>query len=491
MLEQGKREPVDPVTAADETMAAAEFVTFHNKGGNYEMFVLKDGFLAPGAEAYIRKAVEAAHPLATSHEKEEVIVHVRDRTLRERADIEAKAEPFWGVSNGVVDWQTGEFMGFAAFRAKYPGVLLQRRLPVVYDPAKWPLRFMAWLREVQPNPDGRRVLLDHFASVLDKRRGQKRVCLLVWGPKNSRKTTFLNIEKALLGDDNVTAIPLHHLCGDNRFASAGVVGKALDAPDELAEELPLKYLGPFKDLTGGSSIWVERKGKDGFDYWPHIKIHVATNKPPTMRSVEDMAWWDRWQVVQFDQELNHDEMDDGVAASLVAPEELSGIFNVLLGIVRRQLGSGFMFVPNPEDAQNAWLGQAEPVRTFLSAYVTVAADGLVKKADLYAKWNAWRLQRGHVNVSETRFNELVGEVFGAQAAVRRILGKNAKVWVGIAARDIAGNGQAALHPDSATGSTASGILSRPMWNNNRKGVRGQKAVASVAEGLRALFGRTA
>ena len=117
MLEQGKREPVDPVTAADETMAAAEFVTFHNKGGNYEMFVLKDGFLAPGAEAYIRKAVEAAHPLATSHEKEEVIVHVRDRTLRERADIEAKAEPFWGVSNGVVDWQTGEFMGFAAFRA--------------------------------------------------------------------------------------------------------------------------------------------------------------------------------------------------------------------------------------------------------------------------------------------------------------------------------------------------------------------------------------
>jgi P4 family phage/plasmid primase-like protien len=486
--EQRRREPVDPARVAEEIMAQTEFVTYHNRGASYEMFILKDGFLTEGAEAYIRKAVEAAYPSATSHEKEETIAHVRDRTLRERGDVEGKAEPFWGLQNGVVDWRTGEYFTFEAFKQAHPDVLLLHRLPVTYDPSKWPLRFLAWLREVQPNADSRRILLDHFAALLDKRRSRKRVCLLLWGPTNSRKTTFLNVERAFMGDANVSGIPLHQLCGDNRFAMAGVVGKSLNAPDELQEEMPLKYLGPFKRLTGGFTIWVEKKGIQGYEDLPWVKVHIATNKPPTMKNVEDMAFWDRWQVVEFDQALTHDEMDDGVLPMLTAPEELSGILNVLLGVVRRQASQGFTFPPVPEDSQNAWLGQAEPARTFLGAYVSAQPDGYVRKADLYAKWNAWRQQRGHVNISETRFNELVGEVFGAQAAVRRIMGKNAKVWVGIAVREANGNGQTALHENPATGSTGFDLTPASRGNSIKKGVRGQKAVVSVAEGLRALFG---
>lgn len=476
---------LDCDATATDVLASGRFVSFIDSG---DTFVWRQGVLDKNAEMVVNRMVEAAHPEATSHEKAEVFIHVRDRTLTDRKDSEAASWPFFPMENGVIDIRPGgKFFDFDAFAKAYPEVLPFNRLQITYDPAAKCPNYWRFLTKLLPSIDDQTLLWDHFASILDRRPTRRRALLLFSDKPGTGKTTQLNVETALVGAENCVSIPLHLLCGEDRFAASGLYGKMLTSWDDLAD-IPLKFLGQFKVITGGGPFSGQRKGRPMFDFVPHARLHYTTNKAPPVKDVTDEAWWERWDAIECKNVIKKPSRQE--AAKLIEPRELSGIFNQLLKVVRTQITTGhFKRIPSSVETQDVWQSQAEPARAYLLSQVFTDPNEWCSHTELFRAWNVWRQKRQPVpsQISSTRFNELVASTWGVDRSTRRGT-ERTHAWVGISykGRD---------RDQSELGGPIEPISTTPkrLFSNIEKGIGSQKSVLSVrvSEGLGALFGEEA
>jgi P4 family phage/plasmid primase-like protien len=410
-----------PEILADEIMKECYFITFSDDN---EIWVYTEGIYGRHGEAVIKKVIEKAVPEATTHFTNEVVNHIRRRTYVERAKVGLADWYLIAVQNGVVDLRAGSFLPHD------PKRILLNKLPVKYDPNANCRRFFDFLRKIQPDTDSRTKLLDHFAACLD-RRPKKRRALLSIGERDTGKSTFLFVVEALLGKENVSNIPLQELCGDDKFAMARLYGKLANIYSEL-ETIPLKQLGHFKALTGGDWISGQLKHKDSFDFLPCVKLFFSCNTPPDVKDVADEAFFSRWDVTYWEKRVDWKERDENLKWKLVQPEELSGILNVLIGVLRRQVRTGsFSFESSPSEVRDYWLFKSEPARTFLKSVVIRRTDAYVKRSGLFGKWEAWRIAGSFVQISPAKFNSLVGQLFSAAKTQKRINGKTTDVWLNL------------------------------------------------------------
>ena len=175
------------------------------------------------------------------------------------------------VRNGVLDPTTG------ALRPHSPDNLLMGAWAVEYDPDAECPRIMAYLHH--HFPDQVDAVLDTMARVLDRKNPQDRV-LYLFGPPRTGKSTLLAVLTHMVGPDAYKAIGLHELV-TNRFAVAGLFGKALNAAAELNPE-DVRRTDIFKRLTGGDPVEGEYKYHDSFTFVSHAFLAFAANSVPGM-----------------------------------------------------------------------------------------------------------------------------------------------------------------------------------------------------------------
>jgi hypothetical protein len=143
-----------------------------------------------------------------------------------------------------------------------------------------------------------------------------------------------------------------------------------------------------------------------------------------------------------------EDKDENLKERLTTPEELSGLLNILIGVMQRQVQTGaFKLEPSPTETRDYWLSEAEPARIFLKDNVIAVPDGVIKRSVLYRRWTEWRLKRSLVPVSEQRFNQLIEGMFKALKTSKKIGGSAEKVWLGLKFRDEANKGQEELIPE--------------------------------------------
>jgi P4 family phage/plasmid primase-like protien len=236
------------------------------------------------------------------------------------------------VLNGVLDLASGEL------EPHRPGLWLSTLgLPITYDPGAG-AHAPAWR--------------DYFASVLpaDAPPGWgfelvrwlltpasgKRPAVLLYGPGDDGKSTFLGLLSDVLGGatgSSVSAVPLQVLSSD-RFAQADLFGSVLNVCADLPDE-PLVGADIFKRITGGDLIRAERKYGHGFNFSPHAHLLFSSNHPIRLKTaMQDRAFWGRWLVVPF--RANFSEGSSirlsigALRESLLAPAALSSLLNAAL-----------------------------------------------------------------------------------------------------------------------------------------------------------------
>ena len=402
-----------------------------------DVWAQRKGVLEDAAHL-IRRLVERGVYNASEHFKNEVRAHIRDRLpLIERKKAEAESWPYFamGEAGGVLDVRPGGTFepDPDKFLAAHPGVLLFNRLPVEYDPSARCPDYWRFLTHALPSVDDQTLLWDHFASALD-RRPRKRRALLIWGPLNCGKTTQLTVEHAVFGEDNTTDVPLADLCGRDRFASAKLVDKMLNLSDELEEDVAIKYLEAFKALTGGGRFNSRNLYQRSFDWWPHNRFHVAANVAPPLDSVNDEAWWDRWDDLNFKVQIENPS--ERQKRKMLEPSSLSGIFNQLLKVVRRQIENDRFKIVRPGlETKERWLGQSEPARVYALNQVVRVPDEWVSHKELKDDWERWRKRRNPAPapVSSQDFNRVIADALSLDPEARATP-KRVHAWLGISYR---------------------------------------------------------
>lgn len=147
----------------------------------------------------------------------------------------------------------------------------------------------------------------------------QRLFLLTGGGGNG-KGVFLDVVRALVGDDNFSAVPLRRF-SETQFASAELHGKLANVCGDIDAKF-IEDTGRIKELAGGDKIDAERKGKDPFKFLFWGKAIFSANAIPGA-SDSSKGWLRRWEVINFPYEPT--KPDPTLSARCTTPDELAGI----------------------------------------------------------------------------------------------------------------------------------------------------------------------
>lgn len=321
------------------------------------------------------------------------------------------------VSNGLLDWRSGEL------RPHDPDVVSTVQSPVSWDPSATCPAFDRFLAEVVP-ADAVDLILEVAAYVLYPGNPLRRAVLLL-GPGRNGKSVLLGVLRALVGDRNVSAVPLQALA-ENRFAAAELFGKLANISGDL-DARAIRNTDLFKMATGNDAILAERKYGAAFSFVPFTTFVFAANEAPISSDQTD-AWFDRWLVVPFDNRIPDERVDPHLLARLTTPAELSGLLAKAAPALRRLMArNGFDQPASVQKAGESYRDKLDTVRGFVAEFCTLHADAWVPRPALYRSYRSWAGESGRLPVSVEKFNEHLRRAYTVTETTRR----GARGWAGI------------------------------------------------------------
>ncbi|WP_009992975.1 DNA primase family protein, partial [Saccharolobus solfataricus] len=263
-----------------------------------------------------------------------------------------------------------------------------------------------------------------------------RKAFMILGPRGTGKSTFINLIKKLLGRGNVVNIPLHILFGDkNRFVLAELYHKLVNAVSET-KEYNLDDMDTLKVLTGGDRITADVKFKDPITFTPYAKLVIASNKPPTIRDKNDMAFWHRWLIIEFP---NQFEDNTAWGDKTFTEDELEGILTVsILAFSRVLLHGKFDFEQTEEEVRGIWLSTIDYVYKFVKEklkhgeiMITKNADDYVRVKELYRMYLEYCSTNGYNATTYKGFVRRLRDYFNLTVVMKNVEGKRFRAVVGI------------------------------------------------------------
>jgi putative DNA primase/helicase len=183
-----------------------------------------------------------------------------------------EAKYYINAKNGLISLETWEL------EPHRPEVYFLTQLDAEYDPNVYAEEWDDFLKKVTDTESI--LVLQEFIGycLLPDCRFEKALALV--GPGGSGKSTFLEVVRAVLGDDNTTGFSIQQLESE-RFARSELIGKLVNIYNDLPYTA-LEKSDIFKQLVSGDPIQVERKYKQPFLARLYAKLIFSANQlPPT------------------------------------------------------------------------------------------------------------------------------------------------------------------------------------------------------------------
>ncbi len=298
------------------------------------------------------------------------------------------------LPNGLLEWGGST----PCLHAHTPEIRSTIQLPVRWNPAARCPRFEAFLVEVAP--DAVELVYEIIGySLLSQ--NPLRVAVLLLGPGCNGKTVLLLVIKALLGSENVSAIPLQ-LLSEHRFAAAELLGKLANICGDL-DARAVRHTDMFKMLTGGDPMMAERKHREPFTFTPFALPIFSANEPPLSSDQTD-AWFDRWIVIPMERRIAEEQVDSHLAAKLTTESELEGLLVRAVEGLRRLMARGrFELPPAVQAARGQYRERLDTVRGFVAEECELALFAWTLRTALYRAYRTWAQDGGRLPVSAVTF----------------------------------------------------------------------------------------
>jgi len=339
-----------------------EIYVYNKEKGFYEPYGAKN------LRAIIKKTlgIHYAEPFAKA-----TIDDISACVTVNREDVEP---PFYllPVANGLLsirDIVTTGKIGLANHSSAY---FFTNRLPFEYKPnVEEPKFFLKFLEEVLPSKIERMRLQEHM-GYLFYRKNIFELAVILLGPENTGKSTFLNLLQVLLGNDNVCNTTVQELVYD-RFATAQLYHKMAMLRSETPQ-FTIRQSHIIKSVITGDRMNVQFKYGKKFDMHPYTKIYIGANEAP--RTLDrTMPFFKRWDPFRFDVKFEGKDCDRFLINKLTSPKELSGIANFALeGLKRLMKQQYFTGLKPKKERRNIWELSSSSVYNFCQFHVEIDYD---------------------------------------------------------------------------------------------------------------------
>ena len=262
---------------------------------NNQLHIYKDGIYVNDLSIIESEMITHISKLSKQKRQEVmsyIYISIRDNSERANAKYIA-------FNNGVLNIETNEFMNFS------PNIIITNKINFNYNPNAYFEVGDKTLNKIACNDPKIRMLLEEVIGYTFYTRNELRKSFILIGDKANGKSTFLDMIKTILGDENTSALDLGEL-GD-RFKTAELYGKLANIGDDIGDEF-IANPAIFKKIVSGDRINAERKGQDPFDFNPHCKLLFSANNIPRIKD-KSGAVLSRLIIVPFNAQFSSDDPD--------------------------------------------------------------------------------------------------------------------------------------------------------------------------------------
>jgi len=294
------------------------------------IFVYRDGCYRSETETVMDEATRTLNDICRGFNSNNIDRKIRDVMAQIRTKSRVNVYPFNNyknalpVENGVVifDFDLGKCECIdhdpKLYRFNY-------KIPIKYDSSIKNTIISDMLKGYTETPYKLiQILAQSFMQSMG--HGPYKRAYLIYGKKNSGKTTFVELMEHIVGSDGFCDVSLDKI--NQRFQIASLEGKLLNLHDDMGY-FTLNDTGTFKTLTGRRQHYIERKGVQ-----PYVAtldaVHVFTTNTPAKfdsRSKTDEAYWERWEFITFENEYG---MKGDFKEGIFTPENLTAFLNVVI-----------------------------------------------------------------------------------------------------------------------------------------------------------------
>lgn len=374
-------------------------------------------------ESVIKQETEAQIVECTKSDKSEVIDKIKSRTYESLEHFDSDID-ILVVQNGVLNLQTMELSSHT------PLLLTKVLLPCNYakpefeirsddifeslksnlqDTLFWKFLETSFTKEYVINEKSMLTVLEMMASTFIRKNIDERSFIMLGNGANG-KSVCLDYLSTLLGNDNVSHIPLQVLAED-KFASARLDGKHANIFSDL-ERNELYHTGIIKDLSSGEPVHAQLKNKNGFDLYPFASLVFSCNKFPRVFD-QSQGFFRRWILIFWERNFEKDpQRNDNLKKELLEKsDEMDLVFSCLIHVAKMLYDSNRFL--NPKDwktVQKMWNENSDPLNWFVENHI-IDSNGHRSKRDTYQFYKKTMFEKGEVPLGMGRFSKAFSEYY--------------------------------------------------------------------------------
>ena len=321
--------------------------------------------------------------------------------------------------NGVLDINTGELHELS------PDFILTNKINYNYDPAAYSELCDKTLNKISCADQQIRQLLEEVIGYVMYRRNELRKAFILIGDKANGKSTFLDMIKTMLGDENTTALDLKEL--SEKFKTAEAVSKLAIIGDDIGDEF-IPNPAIFKKLVSGDRINVERKGQDPFDFNNYSKLLFSANSIPRIKD-KSGAVIDRMIIVPFNARFSADDpdYDPYIKYKLRADSSMEYLIRIGINGLKRVLeNQRFSISEKIQKELEEYEENNNPILLFFKEDPKIENE---PTSMVYRKYSEFCTMNAFTPMSNIEFSKQVKKYCGMEIVNRKVREKKYRVFV--------------------------------------------------------------
>lgn len=382
---------------------------------NGQLSIYKNGIYEHGTNKIEAEMIKHISNLNRA-KRAEVLAHIN---LQIDSNTQMGDARYMAFKNGVYDFDTNEFLDFS------PEYVITNKINYNYVPDAYSEIVDHTLDKLACGDKQIRQLLEEVIGYTFYRRNELRKAFILIGDKANGKSTYLDMIKTLLGDDNTTALDLKDL-GD-RFKTAELFGKLACIGDDIGDEF-IPNPASFKKLTSGDRLTVEKKGQDPFDFNNYAKLLFSANNIPRIKD-KSGAVITRLIIIPFNATFSSDDpdYDPYIKYKLRTSDSMEYLIQLgIQGLKRVLENQKFTTSKKVQKELEEYEENNNPILLFFKENPKIENE---PTKNVYKKYSEFCISNSFQAMSNIEFSKQVKKRYGLDIVVKSIGGRQYRVFV--------------------------------------------------------------
>ncbi len=385
---------------------------------NDQLHIYRDGVYVNGYKELETAMIELIPNLRKTQRRE--VIDYLELIVDE---VEAADARYIAFANGIYDIVQDTIRPFS------PDMIVTNKIPWDYDPNAYDELADSTLDKLSCNDTEIRSLLEECIGYCFYRRNELGKAFILTGDRQNGKSTFLDMIKAILGEQNISALDLKEL-GD-RFTTSMMFGKLANIGDDIGDDfLQGSQVSMFKKIVTGNRIKAERKGQDPFEFNPFIKLLFATNNIPRMKD-KTGAVLRRLVIIPFNARFTKDDPDyrPFIKYDLIERDPIEYMIRLGIQGLRRVLeDQGFTTSEKVKKSLEEYEEENNPIISFIKEQ----GMGMIENQptnEVYKRYQVFCADNSMQPLSNIMFSKQLNKRLNLRVNVVRLDGKTRRVFI--------------------------------------------------------------